>query len=79
MWLGLSGMKKHDLRSSSPSCGCGWVGVSQIEELRRPFVSLYELGCKRIFSWMKQDFLSVLRYRDGLSFLCSVSEVFRGS
>ena len=26
--------------------GCRWVGVSQIEELRRPFVSLYGIGMR---------------------------------
>ena len=32
VWLGLGGMKRHDLRSSHLSCG--WVWVSQMEELR---------------------------------------------
>ena len=37
----------HDLRSSPPSCGCGWVGVSQMEELRKPFEreGLFFLTC----------------------------------
>ena len=44
MWLALGGMKRHDLRSSPLSCVCGWMGVSQTEELRRPFVSLHVHG-----------------------------------
>ena len=31
--------ERRDLKSSHPSCGRGWVGVSQVEESRRPFVS----------------------------------------
>ena len=46
MWLWLGGMKTHDLRSSPPSCACGWVGISQIEELRRPVVRLYGMGMR---------------------------------
>ena len=36
VWLGLGGMKGHDLRSSLLSCGREWVRVSQLEELRKP-------------------------------------------
>ena len=39
-------MKRHDLRSSPLSCVRGWVGVSQTEELRRPFVSLHGMGMR---------------------------------
>ena len=32
LWLEFRGMKRHDLRSSLLSCGCGWVWVLQMEE-----------------------------------------------
>ena len=56
-WLGLGGMERHDLRSSTPSYGCGWVGVSQIGELRRPFVSSYGSGMTQDVYMINQDFL----------------------
>ena len=37
--------------ASPPSCGFGWVGVSQFEELRRPCVSLYGMGMRE-YSYM---------------------------
>ena len=53
LWLGLGGMKRHDLRSSLLSCGCVWVWVSQMGE----FVSLYGMGMREDIYMIKQDCL----------------------
>ena len=50
-------MKRHDLRSSPLSCGCGWVWVLQTEELRKPFVSLHGMGMRENMYMIKQDYL----------------------
>ena len=46
VWLGL-GEKRHDLSSSPPSCACGLVGGSQIEELRRPLNFFNGMGMRK--------------------------------
>ena len=57
VWLGLGGMKRHDLRSSRASCGCGWVGVSQREELRKSFLSLRGSGMREGIYMIKQNYV----------------------
>ena len=57
LWLGLGGMERHDLRSSALSCGCGWVWVSQMEELRKSFVSINGMGMREDIYMIKQDYL----------------------
>ena len=57
VWLGLGGIKRHDLRSSTPSCECGWVGVSPMEELRNPFLSFYGMGMSANIYMITQDYL----------------------
>ena len=42
VWLGLVGIGPPYL------CGCGWVWVSQMQELRKPFVGLYGTGMREI-------------------------------
>ena len=62
VWLRLGGMKRHDLRSSPPSCGyvCVWVG---------PICKFIWYGDERKYL---HDFTGVsiemCTYRDGLSF-----------
>ena len=48
VWLGLGGMKRHDFTSPLSPVGVGgwWVWVSQMEELRKPFLNLYGMATK---------------------------------
>ena len=57
LWLGLGGMKRHDLRSSPLSCRFGWVWVSQVGDLRKPFVSLCVTGMREDIYMTQQDYV----------------------
>ena len=49
-----------------------------MEELRKPFVSLYGMGMREDINILKQDYLWMCRYTDGSSFLCSLCSVSEG-
>ena len=57
VWLGSGGIKEHDLRSLPLSLECGWVGVSQMEELRKPFLSLHGIEMREDIYMIKHDSL----------------------